>query len=145
MNHTVIHATGGDIILGAKYGKYLKNLQITYTFNFVKNTDQYVSKYALDYLKHKVTLNANINIYKGFGINLQYSYQNRNGSYYLPNGSISQYPDLAYVRCTHILGRHGVKIYAEATNILNQIYYDYGNIPQPGIWVKAGISYLIAK
>lgn len=146
MNHTVIQAAGGDIILGAKYGKYLKNLQITYTFNFLsKNTDQYVSKYALDYLKHKVNVNADINIYKGFGINLQYSYQNRNGSYYLPNGSISQYPD------SHLLdGRiywegMGVKIYAEATNILNQIYYDYGNIPQPGIWVKAGISYLIAK
>ena len=35
------------------------------------------------------------------------------------------------------------KVYVEANNLLNKTYYDHGNIPQPGIWVKAGVSWRI--
>jgi iron complex outermembrane receptor protein len=35
------------------------------------------------------------------------------------------------------------KLFAEANNLLNRTYYDFGNLPQPGIWLKAGISYQI--
>ena len=32
------------------------------------------------------------------------------------------------------------KIFVCGNNLLNQTYYDYGNIPQPGIWIRAGVS-----
>jgi hypothetical protein len=28
----------------------------------------------------------------------------------------------------------------EASNLLNKSYYDYGNVENPGIWVKAGTA-----
>ena len=37
--------------------------------------------------------------------------------------------------------RHGTKysIYVELNNLLDHKYYDYGNVPQPGIMAKAGM------
>lgn len=34
-----------------------------------------------------------------------------------------------------------LNLYAELNNLLNSTYYDLGNIPQPGIWFKAGFRY----
>ena len=31
--------------------------------------------------------------------------------------------------------------YAEVNNLFDAVYYDLGNIPQPGIWFKAGFNY----
>ena len=36
------------------------------------------------------------------------------------------------------------RLYAEANNLLNKTYYDYGNIPQPGIWVRAGAVWRVS-
>jgi len=33
------------------------------------------------------------------------------------------------------------QLYAQAYNLLGRKYYDYGNIPQPGIWLNAGAVY----
>ena len=33
-----------------------------------------------------------------------------------------------------------MRIYLEGDNLLNRPYYDHGNIPQPGVWFKFGIS-----
>ena len=33
----------------------------------------------------------------------------------------------------------GCSFYVEVNNLLNHKYYDYGNIPQPGIIAKAGV------
>ena len=32
------------------------------------------------------------------------------------------------------------RLYAEGDNLLNRIYYDHGNIPQPGLWLRAGLN-----
>jgi outer membrane receptor protein involved in Fe transport len=34
----------------------------------------------------------------------------------------------------------GWVVYGAVNNIVNIEYYDYGNVPQPGRWIKAGIS-----
>jgi iron complex outermembrane receptor protein len=31
-------------------------------------------------------------------------------------------------------------VFIEATNLFNTPYFDLGNIPQPGIWIKGGVS-----
>ena len=32
-------------------------------------------------------------------------------------------------------------IFAKGTNITNKEYYDLGNVPQPGVWIMAGIRW----
>jgi iron complex outermembrane receptor protein len=32
-------------------------------------------------------------------------------------------------------------IFAEATNLIDNKYVDYGNVPQPGRWIRTGIRF----
>ena len=33
-----------------------------------------------------------------------------------------------------------LNLYLRADNLLNRTWYDFGDIPQPGLWIMAGIS-----
>lgn len=89
------------------------------------------SKYAMDYLRHKVVIAADGRIWKHLNISLTWRWQDRTGSgnesYGILDGRLSwDAPHWsAYIDCN---------------NILNKKYFDYISIPQPGIWARAGIT-----
>ena len=33
-----------------------------------------------------------------------------------------------------------LNLYLRANNLLNRTWYDFGDIPQPGLWIMAGVS-----
>jgi iron complex outermembrane receptor protein len=33
-----------------------------------------------------------------------------------------------------------MELYLEANNLFDKTYVDYGNVPQPGVWVVAGFA-----
>ena len=105
----------------------------------------YISNYALDYLKHKFTAQLSHSIWKGFSATWYVRWQDRAGSYtkyenlkpayeepYSPYCLVDMKVNWEYQR---------LNLYAELNNLLNSTYYDLGNIPQPGIWFKAGFRY----
>ena len=108
-----------------------------------KQSGAYSSSYVLDYLKHKINLGISHKMIRNMGINWQFAYQERNGKYPLWDGS--KFGDLVgYQPFVLVDGRiywkkKGTTCYLEASNILNKRYHDFGNIQEPGRWIKIGI------
>ncbi|MBQ2064768.1 MAG: TonB-dependent receptor, partial [Paludibacteraceae bacterium] len=141
VNHTRIDAWGSEVSVGYKMGYWLKNIEASYSYcQMTKDAGGLVSGYALDYLKHKVSLSLEHGIYSGLGASWTLCYRDRNGSYTDAANNVVNYTPV------WLLGgkiywqddRDRFNIYVEATNMLNQRYYDYGGVEQPGVWVKVG-------
>lgn len=140
-NHAHVNAIGGEISVGYNPGNIIKNVNASYAFcRLDKKEDNYISKYALDYLKNKFALSLNHVIYKNFGADWQLTYQDRAGSYINIDGETVDYKPIILLDGKLYWQNSKAKIYVEATNITNRKYYDYGGVLQPQIWFKAGIG-----
>ncbi len=87
------------------------------------------SKYAMDYLRHKVVLSADGRLWKRLSLSLSWRWQDRVG---VNNPSYA----LTDARLSWDAPRWSV--YLDATNLFDKKYYDYATIPQPGIWCRIG-------
>lgn len=88
------------------------------------------SKYAMDYLRHKVAINADGRIYRDFNASISWRWQDRIGE---ANPSYALFD----VRLSWDKPRY--TLFADATNIFNKHYFDYVSIPQPGRQFRAGV------
>jgi len=90
------------------------------------------SKYAMDYLRHKVVLQAEGSIWRNLNLSLSWRWQDRVGKgnepYALLDGRLSW-------------DATRWSVYADCSNLLNKQYFDYSYIPQPGRWGKVGVTY----
>ncbi|MDD4592948.1 MAG: TonB-dependent receptor [Parabacteroides sp.] len=130
----------------------LETFHIGYTYIYQKRHDDqaiYKSNYALEYLRHKLVASLSHRIYKNLEANWNFRFQKRMGGYEIFNeqhkstGIIQSYPSFGLVDLKIQWTAPRYRIFAEANNLLNHHYYDFGNIPQPGIWINAGVSYRI--
>jgi iron complex outermembrane receptor protein len=141
MNHTRVDAAGFEAVVGYRYGYWLKNVEASYSYTRLnKSSNEMISKYALDYLKHKLAVRLEHKIYKNFGASWQFTLQKRNGNYKNINNEIVDYQLFGLFDGRIYWQNQTLKIFVEATNILNAKYYDIGGIIQPERWVKAGAS-----
>lgn len=89
------------------------------------------SKYAMDYLRHKVVASADGRIWKNLNLSLSWRWQDRiganNPSYAITDGRLSW-------------DASKWSVYFDASNVFNKRYYDYASIPQPGIWWRIGTA-----
>jgi outer membrane receptor protein involved in Fe transport len=103
------------------------------------------SLYVLDYLAIKVGLSTDIRVWKGLLFGAEVNYQNRNGQFSdARTGQLVDFPTVVLVdaklRYVWTQGEGFVSV----NNLLNQEYYDRGNIPMPGTWLTAGFSVLLS-
>ncbi len=123
----------------------INSFRLSYAFIDVKKSSgDFISKYALDYLKHKLGLNVSHNIVKNVSLNWQMIYQDRAGTY--ADFALGQ--EVAYDPFFIIDTRLNWQIknwnvYLEATNLLDESYFDIGNVVMPGRWIRAGFTYNI--
>ncbi|MBP5646970.1 MAG: TonB-dependent receptor [Bacteroidaceae bacterium] len=88
------------------------------------------SKYAMEYLRHKVVLQADAAVTSRLGLSASWRWQDRTGQdnepYSLLDGRITWTETRwnAYISCS---------------NILNEKYRDYSFIEQPGRWLMVGV------
>jgi iron complex outermembrane receptor protein len=144
MNHSRVDAMGGEVSVGYRYGYWLKKAELSYAYcDINKNSGEYMSRYALDYLKHKFNLYLSHGIYRGFGATWNLSFQSRNGNYTDRDNNLRTYDPVWLLDGRLFWQNSKLNIFVEATNILNRSYYDYGGIQQPGIWAKGGIALTI--
>ncbi len=142
-NMTNVQATGMDIL--AVYfpkNKYISQIGIQYSYLYVsKNSQGYLSLYATDYLRNQIKLNINHKIYWKIHANWQFNFQERAGTY-LDAISNTEQRYKPYLLCNLKISLllNKVNVFVEASNLFNTKYFDLGNIPQPGIWIKGGIS-----
>lgn len=90
------------------------------------------SKYTMDYLRHKIVLQAESRLYRRLNLALYWRWQDRVGTGNRPYGLLDG-------RLTWDDNRWS--LYAECSNLLDKAYFDYVSIPQPGRWGKIGFSW----
>ncbi len=143
MNYSEVNTKGIELSAIVKPGDYvsalsfIKDVRATYTYNHSEVADQeYISYYALDYLKHKFTISGNFNIYKKLECNIMIQNQERCN----PTDATSKYEPFwlcdANVRWA---GKH-VSPYIKVSNVFDKPYYDFNSLPQAGQWTMVGMN-----
>ena len=148
VNHAVINTMGAeasvlvDIRELMQRDAFVRSVNVSYSYidQDKETTPNLQSKYALEYLRHKFVAQVNFKIWKLLEMNVSYRWQDRMGNYQKGN-SMVPYEPYSLVDARLSWNAPQYKIYVEGNNLLNKTYYDHGNIPQPGIWVRAGASY----
>lgn len=145
VNHAKVNTTGVEASLDVSFDEmlhrtfFIRNLTVSYAYidQDKKSEPDVQSRYALEYLRHKVVAQANLRVWRNLNLNVSYRWQDRMGNYE-QNGEMVAYEPYSLLDARLSWDTSSYRVYAEANNLLNRTYYDYGNIPQPGIWVRAG-------
>ena len=114
-------------------GCFVTGVKVGYAFIHQKHdTDRqiYGSLYALEYLRHKATLQLDHRIWNRLSATWAVRWQERMNNYtpYTKVDVKLQWTAPSYT------------LYLKADNLTNHRYYDLGAVLQPGIWVMAGGS-----
>jgi len=151
-NLTQIDALGGDANLHLTSGSsrerwfHLDSWNFSYTFTrLTKISDEVISRYLLDNLRHKVVMAADLIMGGNLSLSGRIVFQDRNGSYLVYDDQTGSSHEKLYdpfllldMKLAWSFGR--MTPFMEATNLLNITYRDIGDAIQPGRWMVAGIE-----
>ena len=96
----------------------------------------------MEYLRHKFVASLSHRIVGHLSMSWDFRWQDRVGSY-LSGGELIPYHPYAMLDAKILWTTpfsHLSELYLQATNITNHRYYDLGSVPQPGIWLMAGVK-----
>ncbi|MBP1664315.1 MAG: TonB-dependent receptor [Bacteroidetes bacterium] len=143
LNLTNVNAIGTDISTEYRLSKgFLHSITFNYSFlNLYKHVDMLESKYALDYLKHKVVIGLNHTVCPRLKARWNFGYYDRSGSY--PDFVTKQKVDYKpYVMADVRFNWQGsaFNLYGDINNLLNQKQVDFGGLSLPGRNFLIGIK-----
>ncbi len=153
VNHARIKSLGGEITARLEPAVLLKrsrfpvrSLSASYAHitQDKKAEPGIQSYYALEYLRNKVVLQADLKFFEKLSVELSWRWQDRVGSYEQyrdgkGTGEVVPYEPYSLVDSRLSWDEKKWSVWLEADNLLNTRYFDHGNIPQPGIWAKVGV------
>ena len=95
-------------------------------------------------LNRKVIANLDLNLWHNLDLTVKYRFQKREGKFTTTdasgNAAVKEYQPYAVTDLRLAWNDRSYKAYVEANNVFAKKYYDFGNIPQPGAWVMAGVA-----
>lgn len=154
VNHTRLNTFGQEVSLRfdlpsllGREDFFLRNINLSYSH--IKQDKQaghnIQSRYAMEYLRNKFVAQTDFRIFKNLFMNISYSFNDRVGGYELFKDGKSTDTKVDYVPYSLLdaglsWSASSYRIYLEANNILNKTYFDHGNVPQPGLWIRAGVA-----
>jgi Outer membrane cobalamin receptor protein len=140
VNYTEMTTKGIEVSAGLSFDKIVKDVRLSYSLLHTnKNAGDFISKYALDYLKNKLTLSTQITLAKKLALGVVGSYWDRNGSYYNTSNVLTPYDPYFTLDAKLTWQEKNYTLKVEGANITNTTYYDLGGLRQPGHWFNAGI------
>ena len=105
-----------------------------------QNTD-IISLYALDFLKHNFNVFVNHSIIKNLSASWTFTVQNRNGSYIdYATENETPYQTVGLLNLKLLYAYKNLEFSITGSNLLNNTYYDIGNVQQPGLWLIGGVK-----
>jgi len=144
-NLTDVNALGADISLEYYFHQsVLRKIGFTYSYlQLDKSASNFISKYALDYLKHKVVLTLDHAIRKNWSASWNANYLDRAGNYdankvYGAASVIKNFTPYFLLDGRILWSLKKYAVFADINNILNTTYADYGGLTQPGISASIG-------
>ena len=148
VNHTTVNTFGVEVSVRMDmchwFGEksLVKDVNVAYSYiDKDKDIEENIqSMYALEYLRHKLVVQTNLRLMSRLSMNVSLRWQDRVGNFERDSQTVPYDPyTLLDARLTW--NDTSYSLYFEADNILNKEYYDHGNIPQPGIWVRGGACF----
>lgn len=150
-NITDLNTFGGEINLVVEPGQWLtnmtliENISVAYAYTEIsKSSDEFISNYALDNLKHKFILGFNLNLPFHLHMNYHLRYYDRNGFFLDYDPGTASSIELPYA--SYLLNDVSLQymnrrftIFLDLTNIFNVEYNNRGSVIQPGRWLIGGI------
>ena len=106
-----------------------------------KLSNQYLSLYALDYLNHNLALNLTHQLFiKNLQVSWVFNFQQRSGSFIdFNSGDVVRYQPIHRINLQINYQISKLDFSLTCRNLLNEKAVDYGNVPQPGLWLIAGL------
>lgn len=118
-------------------------MRLSYTYMDADTTSRdFESNYVLDFLQHKFSASLQHRVSEKISLSWNATYQERLGGYYsVDEGQEVEFEPvfLLDARVTH--RSKYFDLFFEVANMFDRTYVDLGNIPQPGRWMRAGISF----
>ena len=109
----------------------LRNISISYSYIHQNHkTDQPIWKslYALEYLRHKFTAQADLHIWRNLSATWALRWQQRMNGYH----------PYAKIDCRIAWNDRRFSVWVKGDNLTAHRYYDIGGVLQPGLWIMAG-------
>ena len=147
MNHTVLNTFGQEVTLRLSMPGMLRmqdfpireiNLGYSHISQSKTLDENLRSLYSMEYIRHKAVASADIRIWRGLTTNISCRYIDR-----ATESELIKPYWLLDARVGYEATRYN--IYVRLNNLLNRTYYDFGDIPQPGLWLMAGITYKLMR
>lgn len=144
INHPKLNAFGLDAMAQYDFkNSFLRSATVAYSYiSLDKVAVNFDSKYALDYLRHKVAFSLNHSIYRKLTAQWKLSYNDRAGSYtdFATNQPVS-YAPYTMLDLRLLWSEKHFDIFADGNNLFNVSYADYGGLTQSGINFNAGVRF----
>jgi iron complex outermembrane receptor protein len=150
-NITTLQTQGLGISIDAnraflqKHIPFIKHLRLSYDYcTQDRDSKGYISKYALDYLKHKASMSITHDIAAGFFASWRASYQDREGAFQYYDsiekvyGEEKEYEPFIMLDAKLNFQYKQAVFFIEASNLLDETYYEFSNIPNPGRTLRCG-------
>lgn len=138
----------GKLFLGEIFSFLNEATTLQFTYSFIHQKQgkiNYISAYALNYLRHKATSQISLPITNKLILNIATKYCVREGSYveYVNTikGTRKEFEPFFIMDCNINYHWKHFDVYINCTNVLDKNYFDIGNIPQPGRWLIGGVKY----
>ena len=154
VNHSVIIAIGEELtlrlephLLWNRPDFPIRSVNLSYAhIDQDKNAEEGIeSYYSLEYLRNKFVFQFDLRLWEKLNLDLSTRWHDRSGSYRLyengaDTGRIVEYEPYTIVDAKLSWDEPSWSVYINAENLLNRTYFDHANIPQPGLWLKAGLQ-----
>jgi iron complex outermembrane receptor protein len=139
VNHTKVNTFGQEIMVQGSWLRGHGSLAYCHLHQNKSEQEYLQSQYSLEYLRHKVTVQLTEKLTEKLEVTLGYKYQDRMGSYTTTEGEVKNYHPYSVIDAKATWKENTYSLYIKANNLTNHQYVDYGNVPQPGAWMIAGI------
>ena len=149
-NPGIVTTTGIDINTQLQLQNFfesnfaVKSISLAYQY-ITKNDFDYISYYANNYLRYKISSLITFSYNRMFFLDVNFISKHRNGGFYDKNSIYRNYTPVNLLNIKLSYKRGLLTVFAEADNVTDEEYYDFGWIPMPGRFFKAGIVFEISK
>ena len=140
VNHTKVNTFGQEISVQGSWSRVQGQLSYCHLHQSKDQQAYLQSQYSLEYLRHKVTSQLTIRPMEKLEVTVGYRFQDRMGTYTSTEGEVKSYHPYSVVDGKVTWKTDTYSIYIEGNNLTGHRYVDYGNVPQPGAWVIAGVK-----
>lgn len=141
-NLTEVNAMGAELNMDYQFvNSMVRKVGFAYSYlHLDKKAEDYDSKYALDFMKHKVVLTLDHSLYKNFSLTWKGAIFDRSGNYKeYPSNQLVEFEPYALVDTRLNFNQKRYDLFVDVNNVFNVKYADYGGLTQPGFNWNAGI------